>query len=164
MLFVMCNMLYYIYCTTIGLYIVKNMFLMQYTNPHIYCYEQQARIWNYDRTESWHFYIQYALFLSAIPPNSSYLWTHFTWLSPHGTHFTTETTEAMRLKWFAEWHILLMQGFETSTSVSTNRHSIQLTNMLPMTNVNWFETSTSVSTNRHFIQLTNMLSMTNVNW
>ena len=51
-------------------------------------------------------------------------------LSPPGTDFTTESTEAMRIKRLAQGHNILLPGFEPSTSVSRNRHSSQTTNML----------------------------------
>ena len=39
-------------------------------------------------------------------------------LSPPGTHFTAESTEAMRIKSLAQGENILMLGFEPSTSVS----------------------------------------------
>ena len=50
-------------------------------------------------------------------------------ISP-GTHFTTESTEAMRIKCLAQGRNILMPGFEPSTSVSRNQHSNHMTNML----------------------------------
>ena len=41
---------------------------------------------------------------------------------PPGTHFTAESTEAMRIKCLAQGHNILMPGFEPPTSVSSNRH------------------------------------------
>ena len=39
-------------------------------------------------------------------------------LSPPGTHFTAESTEAMRIKSLAQGENILMLGFDSSTSVS----------------------------------------------
>ena len=39
-------------------------------------------------------------------------------LSPPGTHFTAESTEAMRIKCLAQGNNILLPGFEPSTSVS----------------------------------------------
>ena len=39
-------------------------------------------------------------------------------LSPPGTHFTAESTEAMRIKCLAQGNNILLLGFEPSTSVS----------------------------------------------
>ena len=47
-------------------------------------------------------------------------------MSPPGTHFTAESTEAMRIKCLAQGHNILMPEFEPSTPVSRNRHSIYL--------------------------------------
>ena len=44
------------------------------------------------------------LFLSAILPKSSLHRTTFTRLPPPGTHFTAESTEAMRIKCLAQGH------------------------------------------------------------
>ena len=41
----------------------------------------------------------------------------FTRLSPPGTHFTAESTEAMQIKCLVQGHNILMSGFEQSTSV-----------------------------------------------
>ena len=38
---------------------------------------------------------------------------------PAGTHFTAESTEAMRIKCLAQRHNIVMPGFAPSTSVST---------------------------------------------
>ena len=57
-------------------------------------------------------------------------------LSPPGTHFTAESTEAMQIKCLAEGHNILMPGDEQSTSVSRNRNSNQTTNMLLNNNNN----------------------------
>ena len=51
-------------------------------------------------------------------------------LSPHGTHFTGESTEAMQIKCLAQGHNILMPGYKPSTSVSRNQHSYHMTNML----------------------------------
>ena len=53
-------------------------------------------------------------------------------LSPPGEHFTAESTEAMRIKCLAQGHNILMPGFVPSTSVSRNRHSDHMTNMLSL--------------------------------
>ena len=39
-------------------------------------------------------------------------------LSPPGTHFSAESTEAMRIKCLAQGNNILLLGFEPSTSVS----------------------------------------------
>ena len=39
-------------------------------------------------------------------------------LSPPGTHFTAESTEAMRIKYLAQGEDILMLGIEPSTFVS----------------------------------------------
>ena len=44
-------------------------------------------------------------------------------LSPPGTHFTAESTEAMRIKSLAQGENILMLGFEPSTFCIQNRHS-----------------------------------------
>ena len=41
-----------------------------------------------------------------------------------------QSTEAMRIKCLSKGHNILMPGFEPSTSVSRNRHSNHMTNML----------------------------------
>ena len=44
-------------------------------------------------------------------------------VSPPGTNFTAESTEAMRIMCLAQGHnILMLPGFEPSTFVSRNRH------------------------------------------
>ena len=53
-------------------------------------------------------------------------------LSPPGTHFTDELTEAVRIKYIAQGHNMLMPEFKPSTSVSRNRHSNHMTNVLIM--------------------------------
>ena len=45
-------------------------------------------------------------------------------------YYTAESTDAMRIKSFAQEHNILMPGFEPSTSVSRNRHSNHMSNML----------------------------------
>ena len=46
-------------------------------------------------------------------------------------HFTTESTEVLQIKRLAQGHnILMLPGFEPSTSVSRNRHSNHMSNML----------------------------------
>ena len=50
--------------------------------------------------------------------------------SPPGTHFTAESTEAMRIKCLAQGNNILLPGFKSSTSVARNRHSNQTTNLL----------------------------------
>ena len=59
-----------------------------------------------------------AWFLSAIPPKSPKHWKSFMRLSPPGTHFTAESTEAMQIKCLAQGNNILLLGFELSTSVS----------------------------------------------
>ena len=49
-------------------------------------------------------------------------------LSPPGTHFTAESTEAMRIKSLAQGENILMLGFEPSTFCIQNRHSNHYTN------------------------------------
>ena len=50
-----------------------------------------------------------------------------------GTHFTAESTEAMRIECLAHGHSILTQaGFEPSTSVSIDRYLSNMTNMLSM--------------------------------
>ena len=44
--------------------------------------------------------------------------------------FTAESTDAMRIKWHAHGHNILIPGLELSTSVARNRHSFHKTNML----------------------------------
>ena len=39
-------------------------------------------------------------------------------MSPPGTHFTAESTEAMQIKCLAQGNNMLLPGFEPSTSVS----------------------------------------------
>ena len=51
-------------------------------------------------------------------------------LSPPGTHFTAESTEAMQIKYLAQGNNILLPGFEPSTSVTRNRHLNQTANML----------------------------------
>ena len=53
-------------------------------------------------------------------------------MSPPGTHFTAESTEAMQIKCLAQGHDILMPEFAPSASVSRNRHSNHMTNMLPI--------------------------------
>ena len=67
--------------------------------------------------------------LSAIPPKSSLHRTPFMRLSPPGTHFTVESTGAMRIKCLAQGHNMLMPGFEPPTSVSRNLFSNHMTNI-----------------------------------
>ena len=52
-----------------------------------------------------------------------------TWYS-----FTTDSTEAMRIKCLAQGNNILLPRFEPSTSVSRNRHSSQSTNLLIIRN------------------------------
>ena len=61
-------------------------------------------------------------------------------MSTPGTHFTAETTEAMRIKCLSQRHNILIPGFEPSTSVSRNRHSNHMTNMLYTICYNNFKT------------------------
>ena len=49
---------------------------------------------------------------------------------PPGTHFTAESTEAMRIKCLAQKRSILIPGFQPSTSVSRNQHTNHMTNML----------------------------------
>ena len=55
-------------------------------------------------------------------------------MSPPGTHFAAESTEAMQIKCLAQGHNIRMSGFEQSTSVTINRHSNHKTNMLLLLN------------------------------
>ena len=50
-------------------------------------------------------------------------------MSPPGTNFTAESTEAMQIKYLAQGNNILLPVFEPSTSVTRNRHSNQTTNM-----------------------------------
>ena len=56
--------------------------------------------------------------------------TPFTWLSPPGTHFTAESTEATQIKCLAQGRKIMMLVFEPSASVSRNLHSNHMTNVL----------------------------------
>ena len=49
-------------------------------------------------------------------------------LSPPGTHFTAESTEAMQIKSLAQGENILMLGFEPSTFCIQNQHSNHYTN------------------------------------
>ena len=54
--------------------------------------------------------------------------TPFSRVFTYGTHFTAETTEAMRIKCLAQEHnILMLLGFEPSTSLSISRHLSHMT-------------------------------------
>ena len=44
---------------------------------------------------------------------------------PPGTHFATESTEAMQIKCLAQGHNVLMPGFEPSTYASRNRYIVK---------------------------------------
>ena len=48
---------------------------------------------------------------------------------PPGTHFTAESTEAMRIKCLAQGYNVLLPGFKTSNSVSRNKHPEHMTSM-----------------------------------
>ena len=74
----------------------------------------------------------------------------FTSLSPPGTHFTAESTEAMRIKRLAQGRNILLPGFEPSTSVCRNRHSNQTTNMLSQ----WCSTDAPLSSRQPNVDLT----------
>ena len=55
----------------------------------------------------------------------------FNRVSSPGTHLTTDSTEAMRIKCLAQGHKILMRPrFEPSTSVSRSRYPNHMTNML----------------------------------
>ena len=57
--------------------------------------------------------------------------TPFTIVSPPGTHFTAESTEAMWIKCLAlGQNTLMLLGFELSITVSRNRHLNHMTNMI----------------------------------
>ena len=69
--------------------------------------------------------------LSAISSEKVIALNIFMRLSPPGTHFTAESTEAMQTKCLAQGHnILMLPGFEPSTSVSRNGHPNHMTNIL----------------------------------
>ena len=54
----------------------------------------------------------------------------FTRLSPPGNQFTAETTEAMGIMCLVRGLNILIPGFQPSTSVSRDRHSNNMDNML----------------------------------
>ena len=55
--------------------------------------------------------------------------TPFIMMFPSGTHFSIESTEAMRIKSPAQGHDILMHlGFGPSSAVSGNRHLTHMTN------------------------------------
>ena len=57
----------------------------------------------------------------------------FTKMFPSGAHFTAESTEAMRIKFLAQGHSILMQSeFEQSIAISKNRHLTETINILQM--------------------------------
>ena len=57
--------------------------------------------------------------------------TPFTRVYPPGTHFTVESTDAMRIKCLPQGlNILMLPGFEPSIAVSIDRHLAHVTNML----------------------------------
>ena len=63
------------------------------------------------------------------PKNVIALNKHFTRVFQCGTHFTAESTEAMRIKCLAQGHNILMQSeFEPSIAVFRNRHLTRMTN------------------------------------
>ena len=66
----------------------------------------------------------------------SYHWVPFTRLSHPGTHFTAESTEAIRIKCLAQGHNILMPRFDTSTSISRSWNSNHMTSMLCQIQVN----------------------------
>ena len=49
---------------------------------------------------------------------------------PPGTHFTAESTEAIRVKCLAQGRNILMPEFEPSTPVSRSRHFNHMSNIL----------------------------------
>ena len=52
-------------------------------------------------------------------------------VSPHGTHFISESTEAMQIKCLAQGHNILMQpALEPSIAVFRNQNLNHMTNML----------------------------------
>ena len=82
-------------------------------------------------------------------------------LSPPGTHFIAESTEAMWIKCLAQGHDILMSGFELATSVFRHRHSKHMTNMLQFyTLYQYFHLSINFifrsryAKNEHIVQLT----------
>ena len=57
--------------------------------------------------------------------------TTFTRVTLSGTHFSADSTEAIRIKCLAQGRNILMQsGFEPSIAVSRNRQLSHMTNML----------------------------------
>ena len=55
----------------------------------------------------------------------------FSGIFSSGTHFTDESTDAMRIKSLAQGHnILIFSGFKPSIAESRNIHPIHMTNML----------------------------------
>ena len=60
--------------------------------------------------------------------------TPFTSVSLHDIHHTAESTEAMQIKCLRQGHsILMLPGFEPSTSVSRKQHPNHMTKMLRKT-------------------------------
>ena len=51
-------------------------------------------------------------------------------LSAKSTRTDGQSTEAMQIKYLAQGNNILLPGFEPSTSVTRNRHSNHMTNML----------------------------------
>ena len=69
----------------------------------------------------------------------------FTWVFPPGTHFTAESTDAMRITFLAEGPNLMIQpGFEPSISVSRNQHLNHIANMLKNVGVRMHHCVTSL--------------------
>ena len=57
--------------------------------------------------------------------------THFTRVFPSDTHFTAESTEAMRIKYLAHSHnILIKPRFKPSIAVCRNRYPTHMTSIL----------------------------------
>ena len=81
-------------------------------------------------------------------------------LSPPGTHFTVESTKAMLIKCLDHGNNIQMSGFEQSTSVSRNRHSSHMTNMLHI----WNNCFNAHRWNKKFLGSTTENVFDNMSW
>ena len=68
-------------------------------------------------------------------------------LSQPDTHCTAESTEAMQIKHLAQGHNIQMPGFKPLTSVSRNRHSNHMTNILTILLSNYNNNDTNNKNN-----------------